>query len=492
MDYKKDFERLFKTSDVDDIDEKLRQTGYSYCDAIFDDETVTYEMIVSFINKYKNELIECALNDNVLINNILQDNRIVDTTKKSLITKEYLENLINKIETRDFETKVVTFYLYLTTIHNLFEKKYDEQTLKEILNLNLVPILSNIRLLTTDGDTILKNDQKLELTDKFLSWNKKCGNKILPYIVQLEILKEYITKLMNSDQVKNNNDYQNKLFNLLKICEYSIIVRDTDVVPSKEEVEQINNLFNNYDYINKSIIVDSINVGNTMLVHFVRDNDVNYQLVGNEIVDTSNKKNNDFDDNQSEFFINSYYQYAISAIEEKTGESFDINNPEMREQLNKLIVQYNNIINYRPLDRLPIKKREASIDLRTYIRATDNRVSCSFINSEEIKTHLDRKIGLIIRPSVEAIMSTSMGYTSEKSFYDFKYDSVPCTEIFSELEKGKFVNETCVDASKCEVVGVLLLSDEKDLVERAEKIAASYNTKIIRYIKEDNIQIKKH
>lgn len=490
MDYEKVFERLFETKN---IEEQLHQMNFSYFNSMFDDITLTYEKVIIFINKFKNELIESALNDKVLINNILYENMIIDTTKAHLITKEYIENLINKINNKEFEPKVITFYLYIIQIHNLFVNKYDETTLKEILNLNLVSILDTPELVSEDGDTFLGNNKKLELTDKFLSWNKKCGKEILPYIFQLDTLKEYITILINSNQIKDDLDYQNRLSNLLKICEYSIIVRDKDITPTKEEVEQINKLFYIYDLINKSIIIDNIKNNNVMLIHFIRDNEVNYQLVGNDIIDITGNNNNEFDSRQSEFFINSYYEYIVSIIEKQTGKSFDINNQEMRKMLNEELVYYNNIINYKPLDRLPIKKREIAHNLRTYIRETDNKLSCSFILNLNDKptTHLNRKIGLIISPTKDGIISTSLGYTEENDLFDFKNNSVPCTEIFSKINTNNFVNETCVDTNKCEVIGVLVLSDEKNIVERAEKIANIYNTKIVRLIKND-IQTIKH
>lgn len=479
MDYEKIFERLFKNKG---IKKQLDQTPYSYLGAMFYNKNLTYEELVIFINTYKKDLIESALNDNLLIDNILYENGIIDVTKKDLITEEYLEGLIVKINNKEFDPKVITFYLYLMTIHNLFGNKYDENTLKEILNLNLMSILNNPNLLTADGNILLGNDEKIQLAEKFLSWNKKCGETLLPYIFQFETLKEYITVLINSNQVRNNIVYQKTLLNLLKICEYSIKVRDTNIIPSKEEVKQINNLFQTYNFINKSIIIDTLNDESIMLVHFVRDNDVNYQLVGNDIIDMSDKNNNAFDLEQSNFFINSYYKYAISIIEQQTGKSFDIDNPQMRNMLRENLAYFNNIINYKPLDRLPISKREIDSSFHEYIRKTDGRISCSFVPNinGKAKTHLDRKIGLIIQPTMDAIISTSHGYTSEKNFYDLKKDSVPCTRIFSELGKKEYVNETCVDVTKCEVIGVLLLSDEKDIVERAEKIACSYNTKIIR------------
>ena len=492
MDFEKTFERLFKTRN---ISRQLDQVGHAYLGALFDNESLTYETMITFINEHKKELIESALNDEKLIDNILCEELTVDRTKKHLITEEYLEDLINKINNKNFEPKAILFYLYMMQIYNLFGNKYDSNTLREILNLNLIHILENYRILHEDGDTILNNSEKRKLTDILLAWNKKCGKEILPYIFQLENLKKYITILLNSDQVKNNQDYQNRLTFLLKICEYSIVVRDTDQVPTPEEVKQINSLFSTYDFINKSIALDTLNTGNIMLVHFIRDTEVNYQIVGNNIIDISNKNSDTFDTRQSDFFIKSFCEHVTAIIEKQTGKKFDIEDPEMRRMLNEQIIIFNNTFNYRPLDRLPIKKNETGYDLKTYIRETDSRISCSFILNLKDKqsTHLDRKIGLIIRPTLEAILSTSLGYTSEKNFYDFRMDSFPCTEIFSQLGTDHSVNETCIDASKCEVIGVLLLSDEPEVIERAQKIAASYNTTIVRLKDEKNdAQIIKH
>ena len=132
---------------------------------------------------------------------------------------------------------------------------------------------------------------------------------------------------------------------------------------------------------------------------------------------------------------------------------------------------------------MPIKKKECGKGLYYYIRYSDNRLSCSLISKKKPVSHLDRKIGLVLRPkNIEAILSTSLGYTSEKSYYDFRNDSTPCTRIFNNLDE---VNETCVDLSQCEVVGVIVLSDEKEVIEKAERIAESYNVEVINSNKKD-------
>ena len=484
MKYKELFERLFKKSDMEELIDEIE---YDYIETMFDDKELTFEIMIKFIEKHEQDIIASALNDEELVYNLLREKAVVDTTKKHLITKEYLENLITKIKNGAFDLKSLTLYLYIMQIRNLCIGKYDDTSIKEILDANILSIVENERLASEDGDTILSKEQKQEVTDKLLSWNKKCGKEVLPYIFMFETLKNNITTLMNSPQV--NQDYKIQLSVLLKLCDYSILVRDNDITPTPEEINLINNLFNEYESINKAIILDTLETEDILLVHFIRDNDVDYQLRGNQIVDMAGKTNNSFDDNQSDFFIQSYYEFTVSQIEEQTGQRFDINNPDMRKRLEEALGQYNYIINNKPLDKLPIKKRETSYNFTDYIRETDWRRSCSFISKNNPTSHLNRKIGLILRPkNKKAILSTSIGYTSEKGFRDYRNDSVPCTELFKTLDDRTSVNETCVDASECEIVGVLLLSDKKEVVEKAQRIADVYNVEVINL----NNQIKKH
>ena len=265
----------------------------------------------------------------------------------------------------------------------------------------------------------------------------------------------------------------------MELCDYCIFVRDSNTVPNNEKLEQMNNIYNDYNDINKSILLDSLLEEDTLLVHFIRDNDVNYQLVGNEIMNVNDSKNT-FDNKQSNFFVNSYLQAIIPIIEEQTGRKFSYNSILMRRLLRMKLDDFNNIMNNKPLDRLPIKKREVGKGYKTIVRNTDTRLSCSLISKNNPSTHLDRKIGIILRPrNTKAILSTSLGYTSEKDFYDFRNDSVPCTDILNILNSESSVNETCVDTRECEIVAVLVLSNEKKIVERANRIAQANNTNVI-------------
>lgn len=482
MDYNAFFRQLFKTDKG--IQEKLLGLpDPEYLGAVFGDKELTYEKVISFIDKYKSNIITCALKDISFIDNLITEDNKVDTSKRVLVNEKLLEGLLEKIKNKEFDNKALVFYIYIVGIHNLCNSYYTEEETRSILDTSMISIVNNTSLVGKDGDIIPIGEERVTITDKLLSWNEKCGDRILPYIFFLEELKKNTEILLSSPKI--NRTYKEQLEFIRKICEYSILVRDTSLIPTKEEVRQINNVFDNYDSINKSIILDTIDKGDIMLVHFVRDNDVDYHLVGESIMDLSEQTSNHYDNDQANFFVNSYYQYAISEIEKQLNRKFDINDQECRDLLSKYLDDYNDSINNRPLDRLPIKKREISNGFREYIRETDGRTSCSFVSKDNPVSHLDRKIGLIIRPLVKkAILSTSLGYTSEKDYYDFRKDSSPCTETFNTLSGRKCVNETCVDIEQCEVVGVLLLSDEKEMVERAERIAASYNTQVIRLVKE--------
>ena len=481
MDYEELFKRMLGTTNG--IIELLNDIDNDYIEAMFFNESLTYEIIVDFIDKYKSEIIHSALNDELLIDGLLCKKMVIDRTKRNTIDEQYFDGLISKIKNKEFNHESLIFFLDIVQFHNLYASIFDEDTIKNIYKTGIFSTIKNEKLISEDGDTIISVNKKIEMTNVFLSWDKKCGKTIMPYIFQLENLKKNVTILLNSEKA---NKYQQELNDLLKLCDYSIQVRDSDTIPNNEEIKQINSIFERYDYINKSILLDTLVAEELLLVHFVRDNDVNYQLIGNDIIDTNADNNNTFDDEQSHFFIESYIEYIIPLIEEKTGKKVDFNDPTIRKIITQYLEQYNNSINNRPLDRLPIKKKEM-YRFKYYIRQSDSRLSCSIISKDNPMTHLDRKIGLILRTKMtDAILSTSFGYTSEKAFRDFRNDSVPCTKLFELIDNPEIVNETCVDSSECDVIGVVVLSNEEQVIERAQRIATSYNVGIM------NLNDEKH
>ena len=461
-----------------DIDE-IKEIDYHYLGSVFQNPELSYESIILFMDNYKKEIISNSLKDESLIDNFLRENDIIDRTQRHTISNDYLEELINKIKKKEFDYKSITFFFYIINLLNLLAPIYDESLIRNILNTGLFPIVENSNLVSEDGDTIISDQKKIQKINILMLWYNKCGKEISPNIFLFELLKERIIKLLISRQVNKRKVYQEELISLLKLCDYSIFVRDSNIIPTENEVEQINNIFNEYDLINKSIIANTLNEGNILLVHFVRESDVNYQLIGNKIVDVSNRHNN-FDREQSYFFIKSYIQNIIIEIQTKLGHKLDLNDSSIRQIIETKLAEYNNTMNRRPLDRLPIKKQETSYNFMTYIRKADNRLSCSLISRDNPVSHLNRKIGLILKPkNVDAIISTSFGYTCEKDFYDFRNDSIPCTELFEILDSITTTNETCVDVNKCEVIGVAVLSDDEQVINKAIQLAQEYNVEII-------------
>lgn len=474
------FNNFFKQILTIDTDYRALTRSAEGIEGIFENKDLTYDMVMSFIDKFKDEIIASALGDEAFYDNILAERHFVDRTKKDTINKEYLEDLIEQIKNKDFNPKSLTFYFYIINIHNLCALKYDDDSIREILNNNMITIIQNSNISSIDNKLRTIDDKK-EQMDKLLSWNRRCGNAILSQIFLIEALKDNAITLLSSDELSNNTGYQQKLCEIIKTCDLAIEVRDSDYIPSEDEVFKINGIFKEYDYINKSITLGKIDEGDVLLIHFVREKDVNYQLVGDVIKNLAVSSNNGFDDDQSSFFVESYLKHIIVEYETTTGKQFDINNPEVREFVTKKLEHFNDVMNNRPLERLPIKKQEVGHDLRTYIREPDSRISCSLISKDNPCSHLDRNIGLLLRPKKPtSIMSISAGYTSEKSFYDFKNDSYPSTEVIDGLQDRKSVNEICMKADECEVVGVLVLTDDELTMQKAARLAQLYNVDIVK------------
>ena len=479
-------EKLFP-NDADIINKliEINKIDFDYNDVLDTKENISYDILLDFIEKHKQLIISASMNDELLIDDLLYDNNVVDRTKKSSINQQYFENLIQKIKDKQFDQQSLVFYLNIANFYNIYNS-FDENQICSILENEIYSIVKCTRQLSENRDKSMPNEKKRTLAEELLSWSNRCGNQILSEIIHLEKLKENLTLLYNSQKTKPNSKYADTLDDLIEICDYAINVRDSDIIPSKEEIHQINQLFSMYENINRQILLEMLEDENNMIVHFVRDNEVDYRLVGNEILDVSNNDNNTFDNIQGDFFIGNYIEYMGKVISEVTGKPLDISDSEIRELIKMYLQKYNDTINLKPLDRLPVKLRE-KYDMKDYIRETSDRLSCSICSKQAIKSHLGRNIGIIVKPqSPEAIISTSIKYTSEKEFKDFNNDSVPCVEIFSQIDDPTAVNETCLKANDCNVIGIVLLSNDEKYRKRAEKLAKSYNVEIYNLAKDLN------
>jgi hypothetical protein len=187
---------------------------------------------------------------------------------------------------------------------------------------------------------------------------------------------------------------------------------------------------------------------------------------------------NNFNKKQNSKFIDSYLEKVVKLIEKTLNTKFNLNNEEHRYLLEKYLDYYNKVFNNRPLDRLPINSFEVGRGYKRYVRPRNKRLSTSFIKKENIISHLDRKVGLVIEiTSPDAIKTTSIGYTSESDYEIFEEDSVSLADLIYQTDEDG-VNETCLDITKCAVKYVILVGNDPKNIKRAEDLAESYGVEI--------------
>ena len=483
--YEEAKKRLFGTSQNEELDEILISEGY--LDIIFaSDLNTNLSTIIKFIEMYKSSIIKSIILDDNAKNNLIKERDIIDRTKISLLTPEFINNILTNIQNNKIDKFEIKTILYITSFINTYGLNCDPNKIKTILDNGLFGICSNNRIVG-DGETILKPEEINEKTDTLLAWQKRFGLDICYNIYNLELLKERLLQIYNCDN-QLFIEYKEEINNLLNTCSRAIAYRDNNNIPTEEEIAQINQLFNRYEYINKSLIIKIIENNNFALAHFVREETVNYQINNGEIVDLNAKTNNVFDKEQIDSFFNSYLNHIIPLVEKKSGEKFDPQSPKQQIIIQEYLDYFNQVFNNEPLTRLPITIREMH-DFKTYIRNSDSRLSCSFISlSDNIKSHLNRKVAILLKPkNTSGILSTSYGYTSKKEYKDFRSDSLSCVDLIDQIYNSNIVNEVALDIDYCEVVGILALDESYKTLEQATRLSEQYGVPIVHYGLTDNI-----
>lgn len=445
------------------------------------DDNIELDDLISFISNYEDNIINNLLVNETFKDKLLTENGVIYRTKESKINKRYLQSLFEKLKNKKFNFEVAVFMLEIIKFINLYGINRNQEYIKNILDNKINIIVNNVSL-ASDGDTLLSKSEKLDRTNILLNWNEKCEDGIIENIFLLELLKERLEKLYNSDRLELEA-YKSKLSDLLNTCLLAISIRDNDVLPSIEDKKKINSLFSDYEKINKELMINLLNCHEYILIHFVQTNEVEYEIIDNQVINCNEKGNDEestFNNEQNNCFINSYIENCIGNIEIELNEKFDINNQIHKNMLRKYLVYFNNIFNYKPLTRIPMNICETNNGFRKCIRQSDNRLSCSFNSLNCINPHLNRSVGLIVKPLIpSAIISMSYGYTSKKYFSDFRNDSVTCLDLIEILDKHICVSEIVLDTSYCQVVGVVLLDENENSLLRAEHLSKSYGVPII-------------
>ncbi len=403
----------------------------------------------------------------------------VNRTDESKINVDYLRSLINRIKNKKFDRNSILMLLDLTRFMNIYSTKLSKEDIIYILNNRIYTTVKNLDQ-ASDGDTILDKDQQFDKSLILMKWSKIFGNKMVDMVFSLDILLYRLMRLYSlNDEI--TKPYMNEISDLIAYTRLAIEVRDNNYKPNSRNINNINNLFINYKKLNNKLLSDAISKDKLHLIHFIQSYDIDYQIEGIDVVNKkdSSSKESSFNRVQNNIFIESYMNSIIPLIERELSEPFNIYQRKHRNILTGYLNIYNDIFNNTPLSRLPLTLREV-YRYKDYYRNPDNRLSCSLSTDTSINPHLDRKIGLVLSVDGKDILTSSLGYTSCKNHLDFRNDYVSYAEIVDSLKDSKSTNETVVNINNVKVSKVIVLSNDPDIIKRAERIANNYNVELVR------------
>lgn len=468
------------------LDIKIKKKNNKKNHRILDEDglsdRVTYEDILLVINNFELELINSFTKNELLKNKLLKKKNVIYRNEEHKLSKEYYKNILKNIRNNTNNKEADIVMTEIATLINLFgydRFKKDKINFKKYITTNIYSI---VRQDCMFGDKHPTLKDKQSLAEKMLSWSKRFGNHLTANILNFETLKNRLEALLELDYTL----YKDELLSLIELTEKAIVARDNETIRyNQETIEAINCIFDRYETINKEQIYNAVKGPNSEyeLVHFVQSETVNYQLIGYDVIDVNESNDNinlenNFNKKQNSKFIDSYLEKVVKLIEKTLNTKFNLNNEEHRYLLEKYLDYYNKVFNNRPLDRLPINSFEVGRGYKRYVRPRNKRLSTSFIKKENIISHLDRKVGLVIEiTSPDAIKTTSIGYTSESDYEIFEEDSVSLADLIYQTDEDG-VNETCLDITKCAVKYVILVGDDPKNIKRAEDLAESYGVEI--------------
>lgn len=437
-----------------------------YLDMLCNTDIVPLEKIIKFLVDHESSLLTSFKNNNPIKDMLLFDGKYIRRDKESILDDEYFLNIFNKIKNKIIDDSTLPILIDIVNIIYIYgyeNPKIDDMLLSNVYN---EANKDNIH------DVIVNAEEKSGLSLKYKSWFDRFGDKLLPYINDFDLLKERIEKL--KDYINVNDLYDT--------CLKAIKYKENSEMPSQEDIDKINSMFDKYYEINNYLLIKLVETNECFFVHFVQSEEISYTYENGEVVEKTSKNDSEeskYNNNQNSFMLYEFLKLIKLKFKEETGQEFDNTNKEHVKYLEKKLEDYSNLRNNYPLSRIDIPLEE-QYHFKRYARAASSRVSTSLIYINNPYPHLDRKVGLVLEPLEEsAILSTSMGYTSQKDEPDFQNDGASFEEMVTYgVPYG--TNEVAMDINKCKVSYVILLSDEPKYVKRAETLAESYHVDILK------------
>lgn len=456
------------------------------------------EELIEIIKTYGKELQSYILTNQNLVDVIMQDDRIhrhdLNINDEIDFTK-VLESLFTQQELNAYEERAQ--HVLLLEAMNMYNTygievlRTNKETIKKEIEYGIYYMKTdpNRKFTSETEEEQIINAHSERNFEEIMRLGEKYGKESLPYIRNLELLQKRIDSLVNIVAPEVQGDATNLYETVSKIIQAKNDPQSTLTI----DVELLEQVYASYDKINiltlkhhMSAMVPSVidkPTGELLMLHFIQDGDEG----------THDKGMNDF--LQEEIIL-----VAKEIISEAKGEPY---NEETDYKILQEILKQYQVSRENPADlesRIPLRckyiGKSAGFLYSQVITKPTTLLSVSIAAPENINAHLDRRIAVGFLPKdipVEAIVSTSKQFNSEKDRIEFDRGKHSIADIMKYSKAANNTNETLVDWTQVKPGYILVVKDkeilEQDILSRAEQLAQQNNLPLVVY---DSYAIKQN
>lgn len=458
----------------------------------------TKEELIEIIKTYSKELKEYILTNQNLVDVIMQEDRIHRhdlNISDEVDFDKVLQSFSMSQELTGYEERAQ--HVLLLEAMNMFNTygmnnlRTKKETIKKEIDYGIYYMKTdpNRNLISEREDKPEINAHSEKNFEEIMRLGDKYGKDALPYIKNLELLQKRIDSLIDIVAPEIQEDAIALYETVSKIIQAKNDPQSTLPI----EVELLEQVYASYDKINILTLKHNMSenvppiidkpTGELLMLHFIQD--------GNEI--SYDKEMNDF--LQEEIIL-----VAKKIISEAKGIPY---NEETDYKILQEILKQYQASRENPADlesRIPLRckyiGKSAGFLYSQVITKPTTLLSVSISAPENIKAHLNRRIAIGFLPKdipVEAIVSTSKQFNSEKDRIEFARGKHSITEMMKYSREENNTNETLVDWTQTRPGYILVVKDkeilEQDILARAEQLAKQNSLPLVIY---DSYAIKQN
>lgn len=458
----------------------------------------TKEELIEIIKAYGQELKEYILTNQNLVDVIMQKDRINRhdlNISDEVNFDKVLQSLFENQELTGYEERAQHVLLLeamnMYNTYGLEELRTNKEIIKKELDYGIYYMKTdpNRNLISEREDKPEVNAHSERNFEEIMRLGDKYGKDTLPYIQNLELLQKRIDSLINIIAPEVQEDAVALYETVSKIIEAKNDPQSTLTI----DVDLLEQVYASYDKINiltlKHNMSESIPpvidkpTGELLMLHFIQD--------GSEIV---------YDKEMNSFLQEEILLAAKRIISEAKGQPY---NEETDYKILQEILKQYQASRENPADlgsRIPLRckyiGKSAGFTYSQVITKPTTLLSVSISAPENINAHLDRRIAIGFLPNdipVEAIVSTSKRFNSEKDRIEFSRGKYSIAEMMKYSSEENNTNETLVDWTQIKPGYILVVKDkeilEENILARAEQLAKQNNLPLVVY---DSYAIKQN